>query len=208
VTLFSAIDILLWADWCGMIAFALSGVLVGIRNDLDIIGVFLVSMLTASGGGMLRDVMLGVTPDVLINPRVFYIVISVMALTIIFKLHRHSNLERRAWFVISDTVGLIAFSITGAFVGMEAGLHFFGVLIIAFITATGGGIIRDILVNSVPFLLKGGFHGTFALCVAAIMFSLEKWSLITDEIVIGVFLLAVIARLWVYPKQWYVPKIK
>ena len=164
-------DLFFIADVIGIIAFAISGYLVGIRNNLDLLGILISSFLTALGGGIVRDVILNSTPFTFREYYPASTVLIVLALAIIFKLYEKQDVERKLIFVISDTIGLVAFSITGALLALEANFNIFGVVILSFLTAVGGGLTRDILINKIPAVLVTDFYGSIALLVALLLFS-------------------------------------
>lgn len=197
------------ASLIGTIAFAISGFLLGVRKELDLMGLFIVAMLTATGGGVLRDVLVGRTPNVLQNDVDFLVVSVVILIAIVLKVQRFHRLERRLFFVISDSIGLVAFSITGALVALESDVNLFGTLLLALLTATGGGIIRDILLNEVPTVLESGFYGSVAVLVALVFFIMDQLALSLDFLVVtGVFSLALVIRLLAHFNDWHLPKIK
>ena len=146
----SALEI---ADIVGIICFALSGFLISVHYKLDILGVFISSFLTALGGGMIRDVLADRTPYVFTTNLPVILVVATVAIALLFKLHKIDDLEGKTAFIISDAVGLVSFSITGSIVAIQNDFNFLGVLILAFLTAVGGGTIRDILINRVPSIL-------------------------------------------------------
>lgn len=191
----------------GSLAFALSGLLVGIRKELDVMGMFIVSMLTANGGGAVRDVLVGRTPGVLTDPSAFYLVLAVLITAWVFKLHRYATLERHSLFIISDAIGLVAFSITGALVGIEAGLSIFGVMVLSFLTAAGGGIIRDMMVNDVPAILDSDFYGSIALLMAAALYGMHHYSIASNLHITLLFFFALALRLYAYKKGWQLPRL-
>lgn len=196
------------ADWVGSTAFVLSGIFIGIRKKLDIMGIFVVSMLTANGGGAVRDVLIGRTPQVFDNAYAFYLVVIAMIATSLFNLHRDVNLERRRWFILSDSIGLIAFSITGTLIALEYQLNFFAVVVLSFLTATGGGILRDVLVKEVPVVLQpGSFYGSVTIIVAIVLYMLTHYGFLNNISVLMVFVLALILRLVAYFKHWQLPVI-
>jgi uncharacterized membrane protein YeiH len=201
------IDIFFVSDLLGSCAFAFSGFLLGVRKRLDLMGIFIVSMLTANGGGAVRDVLVGNTPQVLTNPMAFYVVLSLLIISIIFRLQSHSHLERKMWFVVSDSIGLVAFSITGAMVGLDNGLSIFGVLVLAFLTAVGGGIIRDTLVQETPSVLKEGFYGSVAILIALVLYVLNRFDVLNEINVLLVFVIALVVRLLAHLKDWHLPRI-
>ncbi len=200
-------DIFFIASFIGSIAFALSGYLVGVRKHLDFMGVFIVSILTANGGGALRDVLVNKKPDVLSDPSAFLLVLIVIILATILKLYRKTNIENNALMLLSDAVGLVAFSVTGTLIGIEAGLPVFGVMALSFITATGGGIIRDILVNETPSLLSSDFYGTISLLVAGVIYALHSYNLADDTMISFVFAIALSLRILAYRMKWKLPNI-
>ncbi|MCA9329492.1 trimeric intracellular cation channel family protein [Candidatus Saccharibacteria bacterium] len=191
----------------GNLAFALSGVLVGIRKDLDLLGIFILAFLTANGGGVLRDLLVDRQPAILHSLMPLWLTCTVIGGVWLLKVNQGSKLEQQWGFVVSDGVGLVAFSLTGSLIGVEYGLHFFGVIILAFLTATGGGIIRDLLVNEVPLVLRSDFYGSIALVLGAVihLLYLVKWlNLVSLTIV---FIMGLLLRLLAYKRKWRLPQL-
>lgn len=199
-------DIFVIASWVGSAAFALSGFLIGARQKLDVMGVFILAMLTANGGGAIRDVLVGRTPFVLQDYASFLLVWGVVSCGYIFKLHQRDDVEKSGVFILSDSLGLVAFSVTGALVGIESDLSLFGVMVLAFVTASGGGILRDLLVNQVPSVLKSDFYGTIALLLGAVIFMLHSAGADSDLNVAIAFGCALLLRIVAYIKQWRLPR--
>jgi len=195
------------SDILGIIAFALSGFLVGVRNNLDLLGLMISASLTALGGGIIRDAILDRTPFAFTE---YYPAITV-ALTIFaaffFRLYRREQLERQWLFVISDTIGLVAFSITGALLALSADFNFFGVIMLSFLTAVGGGVLRDIMINQVPAVLVTDFYGSIALIVSIFLLVLSLLGTMTTAGVALVALFAVALRLLAYHKGWHLPTL-
>ena len=200
----SALEI---ADIIGVICFALSGFLIAVHYKLDILGVFISSFLTALGGGMIRDVLADKTPYVFTNNLPVVLVVATVLIALLFKLHKIDDLEGKTAFIISDAVGLVSFSITGSIVAIQNDFNFLGVLILAFLTAVGGGTIRDILINRVPSILVSEFYATVALIVATIIFTLELFELRNLFTMMIVFIFGVILRLLAYYKKWQLPTL-
>lgn len=190
----------------GTIAFAISGYLLAVRKELDWIGIFIISMLTANGGGMVRDVLVGKTPTLLTDITPFLVVLGVVVLSLLTRIHRFATLEGRLFFVVSDSVGLVAFSITGAQIGLENDLNLFGVILLALLTATGGGIIRDILLNAVPTLLSSGFYGSVAILVGISMYFIEASGIPSSPTIPLIFCLALLLRMAAHFRKWHLPK--
>lgn len=191
----------------GSAAFALSGYVVAVRKQLDLMGVFIVSMLPAYGGGAMRDILLGRSPAVLSDASAFILVCIVIVLATLLKLHKDDRFDRKNWFVVSDSVGLVAFAITGALMGIDAGLSLFGVMVLSFVTATGGGILRDVLVNETPMLLKADIYGSIALLAGAALYALNALGLAGDWSTAAVFTAALSLRLVAYRLGWQLPII-
>lgn len=191
----------------GSLAFALSGVLVGIRKELDVMGVFILAFLTANGGGVLRDLLIDRQPAILVSLNPLWLTSAVVLGAWLLRIQRGSTLDRTWIFVVSDSVGLVAFSIMGGLVGIEEGLHVFGVIILSFLTATGGGIVRDLLVNEVPMVLRTDFYGTIALLLGVAVYLLYLVDAINLLTLSVLFAVGLILRLTAYKYQWRLPKL-
>ena len=200
----SALEI---ADIIGIICFALSGFLISVHYKLDILGVFISSFLTALGGGMIRDVLADRTPYVFTTNLPVILVVATVLIALLFKLHKIDDLEGKTAFIISDAIGLVSFAITGSIIAIQNEFNFLGVLILAFLTAVGGGTIRDILINRVPSILVSEFYATVALIVATIVFILEVLELRSLYTLTIIFIFGVALRLLAYYKNWHLPKL-
>lgn len=124
-----------------------------------------------------------------------------------FKLHRKSAIQNQWIFIVCDAVGLAAFAITGALVAMAINAPFFGFITLAFLTAAGGGILRDILVNEIPEVLHSGFYGSIAILVAIAVYLLNMQEIATPFNLLAVFVGGLIIRLLAYNYQWKLPKL-
>lgn len=193
------------ADLIGMIAFAMSGFFVAARSKLDLLGALISTFLTALGGGVMRDIALDKTPYTFSHNYPGLVVLSVFILMILFKLHRRDSIENKPFFILSDSIGLISFSISGALIAIESSFNLTGVIIMAFITAVGGGIVRDVILNEVPFVLKTGFYGTIAIMIATILYFLNFYELISVYSISALFISSLILRLVAYRKNWAIP---
>ena len=195
------------AEIIGTIAFALSGFYVAIKERLDLLGIFIASFLTALGGGIVRDTIVQRAPSTFTHMLPSLLVIGVIILSIALKLHQKDEIEKTFYFIISDTLGLVSFSISGALIGLQAEFNFFGVVLMALITAVGGGVLRDILLNRVPFLLTSEFYGTVSLLVGAILFAFDAFGIQGYVAFMVVFAFGVSLRLLAYYKKRNLPKI-
>ncbi|RXI44689.1 hypothetical protein CRU99_04915 [Malaciobacter mytili] len=200
----SALEI---ADIIGIISFALSGFLIAVHYKLDILGVFISSFLTALGGGMIRDVISNKIPYVFTDTTPIMLVIATVLLSYILKLHNINNLEGKTTFIVSDAIGLASFAITGSLIAIENDFNFLGVLILAFLTAVGGGTTRDILINKVPFILVSEFYATVAMIVGLIIYILHLFNIINIFTLTIVFIFGVSLRLLAFYRKWHLPKL-
>ena len=200
----SALEI---ADIIGIICFALSGFLIAVHYKLDILGVFIAAFLTALGGGMIRDVLADRIPYVFTTNLPVILGVCTVLIALLFKLHKIDDLEGKTAFIISDAIGLVSFSITGSIVAIQNEFNFLGVLILAFLTAVGGGTIRDILINRVPSILVSEFYATVALIIATSIFILEIFELRNLFSLMIVFVCGVMLRLFAYYKNWQLPTL-
>ena len=166
-------------ETAGTIAFALSGSLVALSRRMDIFGVAVLAALTAVGGGMIRDVLIGaVPPHALADPVWLLLALAVAAAACaVFSFVRLSRKSRRVFaffYNLSDTVGLAAFSVTGAAAGFYSSpqSRFVLPVMLGLLTGVGGGVLRDLLAQRVPVVLKADVYalasigGTLAACAA------------------------------------------
>jgi uncharacterized membrane protein YeiH len=170
----SRIDLMDWISGIGTVAFTFSGYLVGVKKRLDLLGILIVALLTAIGGGIIRDVMVHRVPLVFYDYTNVVIIAVTLLLSWLAGLHRRESQAFYKLFIIADSLGLVAFSITGAQVGLMYDLNAFGVVLLGFITAVGGGVVRDMMVNDIPFILHEDFYGTVAILVAGGLYVLDQ----------------------------------
>ncbi len=193
------------AEYIGIIAFAMSGFFVAARTKLDFLGVLISVFLTAFGGGIIRDVIVNEKPYTFTHTIPAVIVLILMFVLILFRFHRKESIENKSWFIISDSIGLVSFSITGALIALDHALNITGVLVLSFVTAVGGGITRDVIINEVPFVFKTGFYGTVSLLVGAVMYLLHMFHVMGFYPIVIVFVLGVVLRVVAYYKKWSIP---
>ena len=150
----------------GILAFAISGALVGVRRNLDILGVVVVGAFTGTGGGILRDLLLGVHPPVSFVhwPN---LAVAVAGSLVVFFVHPGLAGIRRLE-VVFDAFGLGLFSANGAALAAASGATPMTAVLIGAITAIGGGVIRDVLVNTVPVVLTRELYAVSALTGAGL----------------------------------------
>lgn len=178
-------------DIIGVFVFAISGVLAAINKKLDLFGVFIIAFVTALGGGTLRDVLIGRTPvGWMQDLNYVYLIIAGYFIAIFFR--NYLNKLRLSLFLF-DTIGLGVFTLIGIEKGLEYGLHPVICIALGTITATFGGLIRDILCNEIPLLLrKGTIYATICIIGGVLFFILRKFNLqdSINELVTSLFIIA------------------
>ena len=195
------------AEYLGIIAFSASGFYIGKRNQLDILGIYIVSFLTALGGGVMRDIIIDRPPISFTQTLPVLIVVLITTLLLFLRHRYHHDIDSKPLFVLIDAVGMASFAISGALLALENGYNLQGVAIIAFVTAVGGGIFRDILINQVSYVLKGGFYGVIAIGVGIVVYLLDSISMLHAWTLILLFLCTIILRMLAYYKKWSLPTI-
>ena len=151
------IPLIVWMDLIGTIAFAVSGALVAARKNMDLFGVNSLAVITATGGGMIRDLVIGVIPPVMFRNPVYVFVSMITADVVFLFLYSEREIPMSAkkrehllfWF---DTLGLAAFTVDGVFAGTGAGYadRLFLISFLGVVTGVGGGALRDIFANQMP----------------------------------------------------------
>lgn len=189
----------------GICAFALSGAMTGIRKGFDLVGILLLATLTALGGGVIRDVVIGATP-----PAAFRSVdyLAVAGAAAIVAMVAHPAVERVYRLVlVLDAVGLGLFCTTGALIAHRAGLGPVPAVLLGVVTAVGGGVLRDVVALEVPLLVRADsdLYAVPATLGAAAVVTLEEtgtyepvWG---GVVAAGVLLLRLAAMRW----DWRAP---
>jgi len=195
------------ADTIGTIAFALSGFMAATKHRLDLLGIFIASFLTALGGGIVRDTVADRVPYTFSHLLPTSLVIAVIFVAILLKLYKKSEIENTTYFVISDSIGLISFSITGALVALMVDFNIFGVIMLALVTAVGGGITRDVLLNRVPVMLTSELYGSVSILVGIAVYLLHTYGTINKPYLLMVFSMGLLLRLLAYYRKWRLPKL-
>lgn len=194
----------LWVDILGIAAFALSGYLAAVRSRLDWLGIFLIAFLTALGGGILRDLVANTTPFTFRETYPALTVAIVTAAALLLRLHRR-EIDRHKLFILTDAVGLSSFAITGALVALDAGLNTAAVLLMALITAVGGGVVRDVLLNRVPAILTSEFYGSVALLIGLAVLLIDLFAHFNHLWALGLMAAGIVLRMMAVKFSWRLP---
>ncbi len=150
----------------GLFVFAISGALTALRNDMDLFGVAMIAFVTGVGGGTIRDVLLGAFPVWWIAaPSAVLICLAGAAVATIAQPIIDSRLKALIW---ADAVGLSVFAILGAQAALAADAPVLIAVFMGGVTATFGGVVRDVLLNEPPLILKQDIYATAALIGAGV----------------------------------------
>jgi uncharacterized membrane protein YeiH len=146
--------VLLTLDLLGIFIFAIAGGLLAVRKELDLVGVVVIAMVTALGGGLMRDVLIGdVPPPGLEDWRYLTVPLGAGVLVFFF----HPAIARRERLISQiDAGGLGLFAVAGALKAHDYDLGPMPAAILGVVTAVGGGVLRDVLVRDVPAILRRG----------------------------------------------------
>ncbi len=143
-------------EFLGVIAFALSGFIEAERKQVDPVGVFVVAFVTAFGGGTLRDLLLDRRPFYWVEHEVYVLLLfalTAVAPMLLRMLHKHFLFS---FFILADAVGLGIFSVAGTVMALAAGLPAFSSTMLGVVTGVFGGVLRDVILNEVPMVLRDG----------------------------------------------------
>ncbi|MBE7048274.1 MAG: trimeric intracellular cation channel family protein [Ruminococcaceae bacterium] len=199
----------------GTIAFAVSGSIVAIDACLDIFGVVFVGCITAVGGGIVRDLLLGINPPSIFNN--FSIFLIAMITCILVFIIAYINRKRFDLFKekieyinnFFDAIGLAAFTIIGSEVGFIHGFanNYFIIIVIGMITGVGGGIFRDVLIDRTPYVFKKYVYAVPTILGSLLYFIMRIY---IENIVLTSMLpmiLIIIIRFLATKYRWSLPKI-
>lgn len=139
-------------NFAGVAVFAASGAMVGVRKDFDMWGIVTVGVLTGVGGGVLRDVLLGINPPTSVEDYGNALTATIASL-LVFAFHPAFTKLRKSILVL-DAFGMGPFAATGASIAVDVGVSSFAATAVGLMTAIGGGVLRDVISNEIPLLLQ------------------------------------------------------
>ena len=200
----------------GVIAFSLSGALTAMKKEMDIFGACVLGMTTAIGGGIIRDLILGITPPTaFVNPLPATLGLVVAALTYLPFIQkffaRNKHKVQALSLMIADSVGLGVFTVMGVNACFESieNPNFFTAVFLGVITGVGGGVLRDVFSMNLPKIFVKHFYACASIAGAIVAFVVEKYfdipllaSILGAAVVITLRFLASFLR-WNLPKPKY-----
>lgn len=160
-------------DLSGTLVFAVEGSMAGAAARLDVFGVLVIGFVTAVGGGLIRDLLLGETPPAALRSGV-YVGVILLGSAIVIGIYGLVNKIPDRVLTTLDAFGLALFAVTGALKAVDKKLHLLPVVMLGVISACGGGVIRDVLLNRVPVVLTAHIYAVAAALGAALTVLLLK----------------------------------
>lgn len=208
-------EILKLLEIIGTVAFAVSGGLIAISANLDLFGVIFVGCITAFGGGIVRDLLLGIHPPAIFNNLPIFMV-ALLTGFIVF-IVAYINRNRFSAFRVKvehinnffDAIGLAAFTVIGSEVGYINGFsdNGFIIIVIGMLTGVGGGIFRDILIDTTPYVFKKHVYAVTSILGSFLYFMLRKYVGNVSFASIAAMATVVFLRLLATKYRWHLPKI-
>lgn len=197
------IDLILVLELIGTIAFAISGATVAIQCKMHLMGVCILGMTTAVGGGIIRDVILGITPPTAFQQPIYAMTALVISFLTFLPAIR-KNLDMDGWFYWTiDSIGLAVFTIIGALAGAPSGNAFL-IIFVGNVTGVGGGVLRDVFASRNPVIFQKNVYATASLA-GAILFALLYKSNLNAASVIGGAVIFVL-RIFAAKFKWHLPR--
>jgi len=211
----SDMDLLLRiTEFIGIIAFAMSGAVVGIQKKLDLFGVCVLGITTALGGGLLRDMILGTTPPLMFTDFHFALLAFCTSIGVflyfIFRKQTDTSVERLTNIInIPDAFGLAAFTVIGCGFAVEAGYGYnpFFIIFIGTTTGVGGGVFRDVFVARIPYILKKHVYAMASIVGAVVFYIIYHIGMDSIIAMVAGAITVLVIRLSALANEWNLPKI-
>lgn len=194
---------LLVLDLVGVAVFAASGALAAVHARLDVFGVIVLATLTALGGGIVRDVLLGITPPSTLRQWPYLLVPAAVAL-LVFRWHPAVTRLRRG-VQLADALGLALFVTTGTVTALATGAPAVTAALVGVITGVGGGVLRDVLLREIPTVLRREIYALAALSGAAVVVAGDAVGLPQLPVTLAAALLVAGVRVLALWRRWNAP---
>lgn len=197
----------------GTVAFAVSGAMTALHKQMDMLGVTVLGLITAVGGGMVRDVLLGQTPPAIFSDPVT-VLTAVAASILVFSpaVRRRLLKTRRIYDLtlrLADSLGLGIFTVIGAQTacGVLEQSNWFAIAFLGTMTGVGGGVLRDVLAGDLPYIFRKHIYALASLFGALVWVALHRWWNDTAALLLGVAVIVTV-RLLAAHYRWSLPKAK
>ena len=197
-------DIIYILDLIGTAAFAASGAWVGVRKHMDLFGVLVLGIVTAVGGGTLRDLLLGDIPPFSLQDEAYIYIAITVALVVFINRRRFKLFEKPLLYF--DAIGLGTFVVIGTTKAMEFQLGALGAVLMGVMTGTAGGVLRDLLANQVPLILRREIYASACIAGGALLVILEKAGVALPAAALLAAGTVIVVRLLAIHYDWSLPK--
>ncbi|MDX1629282.1 MAG: trimeric intracellular cation channel family protein [Fulvivirga sp.] len=199
-------DLLYALDLIGTFVFAISGLRLAAKKEMDLFGASVIGFVTAVGGGTTRDVLLGSYPVAWIQDTNYPLAILLaVPFTLLFRKYI-VNLKRT--FFVFDTIGIALFTISGMQKALDMGVHPVLSIVMGMVSAVVGGVIRDTLSNEIPLIFRKEIYATACLAGGIVFYALSQWTLGPNINYIITILVIVIIRVIAIRYNLSMPKMK
>jgi len=197
------VSVLAVLDLLGVAVFAASGALAAVHARLDVFGVAVLAAVTALGGGIVRDVLIGVTPPRSLTQWPSLAVPLVVALAV-FRWHPAVARLRRG-VQLADAFGLALFVVTGTAAALAAQAPAVTAAIVGVLTGVGGGVLRDVLLNEIPTVLRREIYAIAAAGGAALVVAGDRLALPEVPVALAAAALVAGVRVLALWRRWNAP---
>lgn len=191
-------------DMLGTAAFAASGAWAGIRRGMDLFGVLVLGLVTATGGGTLRDLLLGDTPPFIFKDET-YLYLSITISLAVFVFHRRMAFLQHP-LLYFDAVGLGTFVVIGTGKSLDFRMGLIGSVMMGVMTATAGGMMRDVLSGRVPLVLQKEVYASACLAGGMLLCLLSRTPLPRNWTLLAAAVTVIVLRLLAIRYNWSLPR--
>ena len=191
-------------DLIGTAAFAASGAWVGVRKHMDLFGVLVLGMVTAVGGGTLRDLLLGDIPPFSLKNETYMLVALGVSLAVFVNRARFIVFEKALLYF--DAVGLGTFVVIGTTKALDFQLGWLGAVLMGVMTGTAGGVIRDVLANQVPLILRREIYASACIAGGILLVVLELNGMERPAAALSAAGTVIMVRLLAIRYDWALPR--
>ena len=199
----------------GTIAFASSGAMLAIQKEMDLFGVCVLGVTTSVGGGMIRDLLLGIIPPGMFRKPIYISVAILTSILLFFIIYTRRNIKNEKIaeaynkiMMVFDTVGLGIFTVVGIHTGRKEGYEqIFLLIFLGVITGVGGGLLRDMMAQEMPYILTKHIYACASISGAAVCVMSDSmlgdfWSMTVGMTVV------MLVRFLATRYRWNLPKIR
>jgi len=198
------VNLLFILDLAGTFFFAVSGAMVAVKKNMDLFGIIVLGTVTAIGGGTLREILLGQFPPFVFRQDLyFYLAVIGSMLTFVFV---EQLIRIRSVVLLADAVGLGTFVSIGVLKALNADITPTSAVILGTITATAGGMIRDVLAGEIPFVLTRDFYAVSCVIGGMLFVGLHHFDFPPNTVMAATTTLVILLRVLAIRYRWKLPR--